>query len=1311
MSQTVGNAREKCLPMSVLFEEYLQLSDDGKLGLEALAFYGASHALAPFTRQFNQIKDELGLSRSNVRSVVEHLYFSEMIEGDLESFRCPPSCVEDIALAASQRGTAKAICRILGNSPARYSDPMTEARRSRHTGKPDYTLALFRHDGYQIQFVRGLQRPETLQQFPTDLALKLAEPALANRISALDPLQDWLDWLIPLVEGAPRGLADLLALACLLRGEVDDLKRALASHEELFCSFFVTLLSDDLALGHKKITQRLSLAEGAVASHPIQDFLYALASINLGQEALLTTRRYLLDSETVQLIDWWRTSRSSQGSRPPHGVVQILSYGEPMFRLFAMFGMHWNGLHESLDVGLLEREAQHLKQAGYRLFLPELEALRLAAEGKPALSTPILGLLPKGSLWNSALTQLERWSEQATASSEPVREHRIVWMVNFANGLPLDVTPRLQKLGKSGKWSSGKVMTYEALQESIYLDADDHTVLKEWNSLLRQRYQHRRYWLTEVQLLPLLMDHPRVFHAERTEERVHLSKVGPRLQLVPEQDGMRLSLSLGQSLDEDHKIRELSKGHYGICQMNARLAELDSILGETGVVVPEEGLERVQRSVEKLLQQKVEIAGELIGSPTEIETRDADATIRIRLTPQRHGLMCDLCVQPFAGQSEMYEPGGGPEVLTVTLHGRLVQMRRSFALEQERWDMLFARLPFLGDRAAFLHPGEVLELLAGVKEFPEGSVVVEWPEGEKLKLRDSLDAKALQIRATGRDDWFAIEGSLQLSDGEKLQLTEVLAGMREGQAYLQLSDSSYVTLTEELKRQLALLERAADQNSDGSFLLPSLAAGLLDDLEVIGDTVWSATRGRIEAAARLQVEMPESLRVTLRGYQEEGVRWLVRSSAWAPGVCLADDMGLGKTVQTLALLTLRKEEGPALVIAPTSVGANWLDETERFAPELRALSYVEEGRTSLLKGLGKGDVVVCTYGLLVRDAKALAEVPWGTVVLDEAQAIKNANTQRFKAAIALKAGFRVATTGTPVENHLDEVWALFRFLAPGLLGTRKRFSSRFVAGANDGVSRGALSAMVRPFLLRRLKSAVLSELPSRTDVTLKVELSREERVLYEGLRLQALERMEHSESKLFTVLVELTRLRRACCHPALVDKTQKIDSSKLHTFRKLLEEILEGGHKVLVFSQFVDHLKLATSACADLDARALYLDGSTPTKERAKLVKTFQEGEAEVFFISLKAGGFGLNLTAANYVIHLDPWWNPAVEDQASDRAHRMGQLLPVTVYRLIAKDTIEEKIVRMHSEKREMAEHLLSGTDQSTELDAEAILGLLRET
>jgi len=590
---------------------------------------------------------------------------------------------------------------------------------------------------------------------------------------------------------------------------------------------------------------------------------------------------------------------------------------------------------------------------------------------------------------------------------------------------------------------------------------------------------------------------------------------------------------------------------------------------------------------------------------------------------------------------------------------------------------------------------------------PPEWAVVEWPEGQTLKLRDSVSSRALRLKVTSSTNWFALEGNLNLEDGDSLALAEVLARLREGERFLQLSDGSYLALTEQLQRQLGVLQRAGEKAGGEALRLPWFATGLLEGAEVEGDSAWELHRKKVVQAREMPVLVPAGLKATLRSYQEDGFRWLVRSAHWAPGVCLADDMGLGKTLQTLALLLARQDEGPALVVAPTSVCANWLEECLRFAPDLKPTLYSEGARERELGSLSNSAVVICSYGLMVRDIECLQQRTWGTLVLDEAQAIKNSETLRSKAALALDARFRLATTGTPIENHVEELWALFRFLVPGLLGSKKSFSQRFAVGSQPS-ARAALAALVRPFLLRRLKSEVLQELPARTDITLTVELSKEERVFYEGLRREAVRRVENSDVKLFAALVELTRLRRACCHPSLIDKGQNMESSKHYRFRQLLSDILESGHKVLVFSQFVDHLRLAREATRELKMRSLYLDGSTPARERAKLVKAFQNGEAEVFFISLKAGGFGLNLTAASFVIHLDPWWNPAVEDQASDRAHRIGQLQPVTVYRLITQGTIEEKILRLHGDKRELADQLLSESDQAAALSADEILSLL---
>jgi len=408
-----------------------------------------------------------------------------------------------------------------------------------------------------------------------------------------------------------------------------------------------------------------------------------------------------------------------------------------------------------------------------------------------------------------------------------------------------------------------------------------------------------------------------------------------------------------------------------------------------------------------------------------------------------------------------------------------------------------------------------------------------------------------------------------------------------------------------------------------------------------------------------------------------------------------------------------------LVVAPTSVTGNWLQEAQRFAPSLSMTNYAQssEARQSVLKAVGAFDVVVISYGLLLNDIEKLQQVHWHTVVLDEAQAIKNAATGRAKAAKKLKADFRIVTTGTPVQNNLMDLHSLFSFLNPQLLGSEAAFRKRYalpISRDQDAHAREQLQQLVSPFLLRRNKREVLRELPARTELRLDVTLSPEEATLYETVRKEALTSLaegsssENAAQQKMIILSYLTRLRRLCCNPILIAPDWKGRMSKLEVFADTLSELIASGHKALVFSQFVDHLKIVEQHLKDEKISYQYLDGSTPAKQRTKRVSAFQAGEGDVFLISLTAGGTGLNLTAADYVIHLDPWWNPAVEDQASDRAHRLGQQRPVTIVRMVTSGTIEEQIQQLHGTKRELADSVLAGTDAPA-LDAERMMQLLR--
>ncbi|MEJ2117224.1 MAG: DEAD/DEAH box helicase [Alphaproteobacteria bacterium] len=377
------------------------------------------------------------------------------------------------------------------------------------------------------------------------------------------------------------------------------------------------------------------------------------------------------------------------------------------------------------------------------------------------------------------------------------------------------------------------------------------------------------------------------------------------------------------------------------------------------------------------------------------------------------------------------------------------------------------------------------------------------------------------------------------------------------------------------------------------------------------------------------------------------------------GACLADDMGLGKTVQTIGIMLEQQAHGACLVIAPTSVCHNWESELARFAPSLNVHHLAgAPDRASLITAMGPSDVLITSYGLLHQEDEALTGRAWNMLVLDEAQNLKNAETKRAKASQKLDAKFRVALSGTPIENYLDELWSLFNTINPGLLGSRESFRRRFavpIERDRKPSARDALRTLIRPFILRRTKSAVLNELPPRTEQTITVQLPEDERAFYEAMRRQAMENIAALDGppgqRKIHILAEIGKLRRLCCHPALIDPRTPLESAKLAAFLELVDELLRNRHKALVFSQFLGHLEKVREALDARGVRYQYIDGSVTAQARAERVAAFQAGEGDVFLISLKAGGTGLNLTAADYVIHLDPWWNPAVEDQASDRA------------------------------------------------------------
>ncbi len=551
-------------------------------------------------------------------------------------------------------------------------------------------------------------------------------------------------------------------------------------------------------------------------------------------------------------------------------------------------------------------------------------------------------------------------------------------------------------------------------------------------------------------------------------------------------------------------------------------------------------------------------------------------------------------------------------------------------------------------------------------------------------------------------DWFELHGEVDY-EGGKARLPELLEALRKGQSIVPLDSGGYGVIPEEWLRKVGAMAHMGSADG-GHIRFRRSQAGLLDALlaaqpEATYDATFARVRDElkqfrgVEAAAQ-----PEGFSGQLRDYQREGLGWIEFLRRFGFGGCLADDMGVGKTAQVLAALENRRAAraageaiAPSLVVVPRSLVFNWKQEAERFTPQLRVLDYT--GLTRGATDFTSHDVVLATYGTLRRDAPLLTETTFDYVVLDEAQAIKNSDTESAKAARLLRGNHRLAMSGTPVENHLGELWSIFEFLNPGMLGAASVFKLAGAGSRNaDEDTRRMLAQALRPFILRRTKEMVARELPPKTEQTVYCELKPDQRKLYDELRehyraslLGKIETDGIAKSKI-QVLEALLRLRQAACHPGLIDvKRRGEDSAKLETLLVQVKEVLEEGHKALVFSQFTSMLAIVRKRLDDAGVTYEYLDGRT--RDRQTPVERFQNDPAcNLFLVSLKAGGLGLNLTAAEYVFLLDPWWNPAVESQAIDRAHRIGQTHNVFAYRLIARGTVEEKVLELQASKRDLA-------------------------
>jgi superfamily II DNA or RNA helicase len=1074
---------------------------------------------------------------------------------------------------------------------------------------------------------------------------------------------------------------------------------------------------------------------------------FLLALLRTGDPAVFAEMQTLLEGESEvarapqqraldALQAWlWVLQGMQDKADSAFGKIKPVAFGDPLAEAIIVLARHAFDQAETkvAEPGLTGRFAALRNGAKLLAHMHAAVLADVAADAKPyidfmAQADPLIRLpfarITRPSLpWQRALESIASLiapKDAPAAIAVAGRDKRLVWFVDpdRMTAEPLEQSPR----GRDG-WTDGRPVALKRFREHdarlTYLTEHDRRVV----ALIRKvdYWGRADYELDGERALPALIGHPLVFDSRRRTQQIELVSYPVELVVSEQADGWRVALS--HSAEGSKVVVEAeTPSRYRVIAINDDAKALGKLLGKKGLSVPAAGRDQLTHLL-KREAPKLPIRADWADSQPAVAGAPAPV---VQLVPEGEGLRANLVVRPFGAEGPAYVAGIGGRSVLASL-GRAAPQRALRDLDQEiaEREALIAACPTLRDRrAADAHEVAVddlegaLELLGELAAVADG-VAVEWPQGQRLSVRPALQSQA-KVKISQTRDWFGVDGTVTLDDGEVLEMRVLLDRLSEARGrFIRLDDGRFLALTRQLQAQLQRLAAISEPDKRGR-RLHRLAAPALEEVlsgaAVDADPGWRRQIERVRAAERFTPAVPSTLQCALRDYQAEGFFWMSRLARWGAGACLADDMGLGKTVQAIAVLLDHADSGASLVVAPTSVCGNWAIELQRFAPSLAVYRMSRTWNEESLAALGARDVLLCSYTMLQQHAERLGAVAWRVAILDEAQAIKNAETKRAQASLGLQADFRLALSGTPIENYLDELWSLFQFLNPGLLGSREAFQKKFagpIERDRDPAARQGLRTLIRPFLLRRTKADVLSELPPRIEQTVVVEMEAEERAFYEALRQRALERLAALDVKAGArrvyMLAEITRLRRACCNPALIEPEAGLPSAKLAALLELVDELLRNGHKALVFSQFVGHLHLVRAALEARGIKLQYLDGSTPAAERDRCVAAFQSGEGALFLISLKAGGSGLNLTAADYVIHLDPWWNPAVEDQASDRAHRIGQDRPVTIYRLIVQDSIEERILALHRDKRDLASALLEGSEISARLDEDELFALIR--
>lgn len=731
---------------------------------------------------------------------------------------------------------------------------------------------------------------------------------------------------------------------------------------------------------------------------------------------------------------------------------------------------------------------------------------------------------------------------------------------------------------------------------------------------------------------------------------------------------------------------------------------------------------RALKSIEDVISIEENISGTVDQS-----TQCSDGSLAVRIYPHKNDYVISILSAPLRNGSVRFSVSNKTSFVYDEVNGVTCCVNRNLAAEEINFNIL---RDFLTNTIQVEWDGKEQCLISNIESLlsvitfvhdHEDTCFVEWPEGHAIRIVTPPSTSSVEVSVRSSPEWFELDGSLTTPVGiyDLEQLISSYANKPLGD-YVRLSEDEYLHLTSDLKKQIQLLNALISvKNKRIPFYHTGALASMLKEMKHVVDEEYAEVLERTKNIFENSEPIPSGLNVQLRPYQEEGFQWMCRMDNWGAGICLADDMGLGKTIQALTFLLSRADRGPSLVVCPKSVIMNWHKEMMRFTPSLSPIILNEESnRASCLASLRSGDVVLCTYGVLCTESVPLCRIEWNVACLDEAHQIKNRNTLASDAAMHLKAKSRIVLTGTPIQNHVGELWNLFQFMNPGMLGEWFSFKARWMQDNLRLHEVAMLREMTQPFILRRTKEEVLQDLPEKYVHVRMVSMSPEEKDVYEKMRALAEIKFKREKTSAEKALVknvklsyfeELTKLRLACCSMRLLHNNWSLPSSKITSFLEILDTLLANpDNKILVFSQFTRFLALVRPELEKRGIDFLYLDGQTALKKRQEQISKFQEGGCQVFLSSLKAGGIGVNLTAANYVILLDPWWNPAIEQQAMDRAHRIGQSRAVTVVRLITEQSIEEKLLMFHEKKQHITDDILQGTNETHKLTYDDIMDMV---